>query len=74
MRHETSFLLAALRELDEGMVELMLGLLIDELPAGEQRRFGQLFAAAGKLLEQHAEFTTGPAEVVGAGDEAVHRS
>ncbi len=55
MRSETSNLLAALHDLDQDMVEIMLGLLTDDLSADEQRRFGQLFMAAGKLLEQHAE-------------------
>lgn len=55
MRDETSTLLATLHDLDGELVEVMLGLLTDELSAEEQRRFGRLFVAAGKMLEQHAE-------------------
>ena len=55
MRSETSDLLAVLHDLDGDMVEIMLGLLTDKLSSGEQRRFGQLFVAAGRLLEQHAD-------------------
>lgn len=55
MRSETSHLLAALHDLDGDMLEIMLRLLTDELSADEQRRFGQVFVAAGKLLEQHAD-------------------
>lgn len=62
MRSETSNLLAVLHDLDLDMVEVMLGLLTDELSADEQRRFGGLFVAAGKLLEQHAELATVPDE------------
>lgn len=57
MRNETNNLLSALNALDGDMAELMLGLLTDELPPDEQRRFGRLFVAAGKLLEQHADAT-----------------
>lgn len=57
MKSATSSLLSALQALDEGMAELMLGLLTDELRPAEQRRFGLLFATAGQLLERHAELS-----------------
>ena len=75
MRSETSSLLATLHGLDGDMVEIMSGLLTDDLSPGEQRRFGQLFVAVGKLLEQHADLTTVSRDAEqGEGDAASGRS
>src|SRR6266852_3954014 len=52
---ETGALLTALNNLDETMVEVMLGLLEDTLSADEQVRFGRMFTDVGTLLERRAE-------------------
>ena len=51
----TGALLTALNNLDQAMVEVMLGLLQDTLSAGEQVRFGQMFTDVGRLLERRAK-------------------
>jgi hypothetical protein len=68
VRSETSTLLAALHDLDGDLVEIMLGLLTDELSAEKQRQFGRLFVAAGKLLEEHAELTMVSTEIEAPGN------
>jgi hypothetical protein len=57
MTKETSDLLTALNNLDEVMVDVMLGLLEDTLAAEQQVRFGGMFVQVGTLLQQRADLT-----------------
>jgi hypothetical protein len=52
---ETGALLTALNNLDQAMVEVMLGLLADTLSADEQVVFGRMFTDVGRLLERRAK-------------------